>query len=82
MRENAERKAMRLLVSGRLTVEGVDTSTIRATCRGDSGQVYRVGYEPHAGWTCDCPAFGRCSHLLALMRVVLVPAPRQWAEAT
>ena len=36
---------------------------------------------PGAGWTCDCPAFGRCSHLLALMRVVLVPAQRQWAEA-
>jgi hypothetical protein len=81
MRENAERKAERLLVSGRLTLDWLDASTVRATCRGDSGEVYRVAYAPDAGWTCDCPAFGRCSHILALMRVVLVPSPRRWEDA-
>ena len=82
MRENAEAKAVRLLTCGRLTVEWLDATTIRGTCRGDSGEVYRVGYEPDTGWTCDCPAFGRCSHLIALQRVALVPSPRRWAEAT
>jgi uncharacterized Zn finger protein len=82
MRENADAKAVRLLTCGRLTVEWLDTVTIRAICRGDSGEVYALGYSPDRGWWCDCPAFGRCSHLLALMRVVvLAPAPRRWVEA-
>jgi hypothetical protein len=80
MREDAERKALRLLTSGRLVVELVDTERIRATVRGDSGQVYVVGYSPGPGWTCACPALNRCSHLLALQRVTLVPSPRRWAE--
>jgi uncharacterized Zn finger protein len=79
-REDAGTKATRLLNCGRLTVEWIDASTIRATCRGDSGEVYGVGYDPDAGWHCTCPSFGRCSHVLALQRVALVPSPRRWAE--
>jgi len=50
MRESAATKADRLLTCGRLTVEWLDASTIRATCRGDSGENYRAGYDPDAGW--------------------------------
>jgi hypothetical protein len=81
MRENASSKADRLLTCGRLTVEWIDASTIRATVRGDSAEVYRVGFQPGRGWSCTCAAFTRCSHVLALQRVALVPAPRRWAEA-
>ena len=65
-------KARRLLGEGRLTVRSAGPEGVRASCRGDSGQLYRVGYQPGA-WHCDCPALGRCSHLQALMLVVVVP---------
>lgn len=81
MRENAERKATRLLVHGRLAVTWLDSGQIRASCRGDSGELYAVGYAPDTGWTCNCPALSRCSHVMALQRVTLVPSPRRWSEA-
>jgi hypothetical protein len=73
LRENAERKSRRYLAEGRLTIERVDGAGIRATCRG-SGAVYRLGYQ-NARWFCDCPALGRCSHLLALQAVTVRERP-------
>ena len=70
MAEGAAEKAKRLLAEGRLTVEKVDNGLIFATCRGDSGEVYRLGWDPRASeWRCSCEARGRCSHLRALMLV-------------
>jgi hypothetical protein len=69
-RENAATKGRRLLVEGRLLVERVDGNAVRATCRGDSGAVYRLGHDG-AGWFCDCAARSTCSHLRALMLVTV-----------
>lgn len=71
-REDFTTKARRYLAEGRLTVLHVGNPTIDATCRRDSGELYRVGYAP-GGWACDCPAKGRCAHLQALMLVTLRP---------
>jgi hypothetical protein len=71
-REDFRTKAQRLLGEGRLTVQAVTGKEIRVTCRGDSGEVYRVGYS-RGGWSCDCAALGRCSHLQALMLVTIRP---------
>jgi len=71
VREAAETKARRLLADRRLTVELVEPGdgSIRATCRGDSA-TYALGWDPERGrWSCSCPAFGGCSHLIALMLV-------------
>jgi SWIM zinc finger len=70
MRESADVKAKRYLAEARLTVEQVDVNLVRATARG-SGAVYDVGWTPEYGWSCSCPARGRCSHLLALMLVTV-----------
>jgi uncharacterized Zn finger protein len=65
--ENAETKGRRYLVEGRLVVDHVDDGEIRARCRGN-GKVYRLGRN-RGEWYCDCPALGRCSHLVALQLV-------------
>jgi uncharacterized Zn finger protein len=78
MRENAEAKGRRYLAEGRLTVEWVDDVEVRATCLG-AGEVYRMGYTP-GGWWCDCPALGRCAHLVAIQLVAVRPQPRRWLE--
>jgi uncharacterized Zn finger protein len=70
VRENAHAKAARYLAEARLTVEQVNKDLVRATCRG-SGAVYDVGWTSMFGWSCSCPAKGRCSHLLALMAVTV-----------
>jgi uncharacterized Zn finger protein len=46
---------------------------IVAECRGDSGAVYMLGYDPgKKEWRCTCPAKTRaCSHILALMSVTV-----------
>jgi hypothetical protein len=75
VRENYLAKARRLLGEGRLTVEAVGVREVRASCRGDSGEVYSVRYAP-GGWSCDCEALGRCSHLQALMLVTVRPDGR------
>lgn len=67
-RESAEAKASRYLSQGRLIISRVAPGEVDATCRGD-GAVYRVGYR-RGQWFCDCPARGRCAHLLALGLVV------------
>jgi uncharacterized Zn finger protein len=72
VREDFRTKAVRYLGEGRLTVHRVGVATVRATCRGDSAEIYELGY---AGgrWSCTCPARTRCAHLQALMLVVLRP---------
>ncbi len=71
MRENAALKARRLLSEGRLEVRKVQAQEIRAYVRGDSAEVYEVGWDP-GGWSCSCEALGRCSHIQVLMLVTLV----------
>jgi uncharacterized Zn finger protein len=72
VRENAEAKARRLLVEGRLRVQAVDetSGTASAEGRGDSGMTYVVGRDEAGRWFCSCEAKGRCSHQIALMLVV------------
>lgn len=73
--EGAEVKGRRMLTEGRLTVKQAgDGLKIFAECRGDSGAVYKLGYDPRfKQWVCSCPALGkRCSHLVALKLVVAV----------
>ena len=63
-RETIDAKARRYLAEGRVTVEYADSGTVRASCRG-SVAVYRVGFGGGV-WRCDCPARGRCAHLVAV----------------
>jgi hypothetical protein len=70
VRESAASKACRYLAEGRLTVERVDQTIVRASCRG-SGAVYQVSWSPDSSWACSCPAKTRCAHLLALQAVVV-----------
>ena len=70
MRESVERKAERYLAERRLTIDVVSPDQIAATCRSD-GVVYSVGWTPSLGWSCSCPARGRCAHRLALQAVVV-----------
>jgi len=73
MPENAQDKGRRLLTEGRLIIERVDsTGYVQATCRGDSGEVYHLGFDPgRAQWRCTCPARSRCAHLVALQLVTV-----------
>ena len=70
MRESVPAKGRRLLTEGRLIVLEVSRGRVSATCRGDSGAIYRVGHDG-SGWSCTCEAKGRCSHLVALMLVTV-----------
>ena len=72
MRENADVKARRYLAEGRLVLEVVTASAVRATVRGD-GALHRVTWD-RGRWACSCPARGRCSHMFA---VGLVTAPER-----
>ncbi len=76
MRQNAELKAWRYLVQGRLEIQRVHYGDILARCMGDEGDVYLVLWDAQRrAWRCDCPAYGRrCAHVLALARVVRKPA--------
>jgi uncharacterized Zn finger protein len=65
-----EEKASAILSSGRLTVVEVNADRARAVCTGSAGDVYQLSYDA-AGWSCSCPARGRCSHLAAFRLVVL-----------
>lgn len=72
----AAEKARRLLPEGRLMIQRVDPEThlVIAQCRGDSGEVYYLGYDPtKSQWRCTCAEMkGNCSHLQALKLVVVV----------
>jgi uncharacterized Zn finger protein len=77
-RESADDKARRLLTEGRLIVRMVGnpgkSGWIVAECRGDSGDIYTLGYDPKGDgeWRCQCPNMnGTCSHLAALKLVVV-----------
>lgn len=71
-RESAAAKGRRYLAEGRLTVEHVGDGLVVASCRGDSGDVYALGYDPkRQQWHCTCPALRRCSHLVALQLVTV-----------
>ena len=75
-RENAQAKGRRMLTEGRLRVLRVERSgLIVAECRGDSGEVYDLGFDPGPReWRCTCLEMkGRCSHLIALMLVTTAP---------
>lgn len=79
-RKTADSKARRLLIEGRLDVTRHDVAgdhagLIVATCRGDSGTVYQLGYDPHQRqWRCTCQELrGNCSHLHALKLVTTTP---------
>ena len=73
-RESAAVKGRRLLTEARLTVERLNGDLIVASCRGDSGESYRLGHDPgRREWRCTCPAKTRCSHLTALMLVTRRP---------
>jgi uncharacterized Zn finger protein len=74
MRENARSKARRLLAEGRVTLRRIGPDAIVARVRGDSAREYAVAWNP-SGWFCPCDAVGRCSHILAVMLVVLEPLP-------
>lgn len=83
-RENAEAKGRRLLQEGRLHLRRVDPDDgsddprfpIVATCRGDSGDRYTLGWDQDLlEWRCTCEARGRCSHLVALQLVTVKPPP-------
>lgn len=72
MREDFRTKAVRYLGEGRLTVRRVGASTILASCRGDSAEIYDVAYDG-GRWSCSCPAKTRCCHQQALQLVTLRP---------
>ena len=67
-------KARRLLIEGRLNIVRRDGDNIWAECRGDSGEVYAVGYDSENlhDWVCSCPARSICSHVKALMLVTVL----------
>lgn len=72
-RENVRDKGARLLTSGRLRVVKVDGNLIVAECRGDSGEVYKLGHDRRRmQYRCTCPARGPCAHLTALWLVTAV----------
>lgn len=68
-------KAARLLISGRLIVHKVEVNRgqIYAECRGDSGAIYKLGFDPRGQgeWRCSCEARTICSHIKALQLVTV-----------
>lgn len=76
-REGAPEKGRRLLTEGRLNVLRRSGDDIEAEIRGDSGEVYRVGYRPDTTrWYCTCPVrTDACSHLVALRLVTVKIGP-------
>lgn len=75
--ETKEQKAQRYLSERRLIITHVvPDGKVVATCRGDGGEVYNLGWDPRGRgrWGCTCEAnadFHReCSHLIALKMVV------------
>jgi uncharacterized Zn finger protein len=75
-REDAATKARRYFGEGRVDVRHRIGAELRAYIRGDSGEVYQAGHV-RGSWFCDCPAYGRCSHLQALMLITTVVRPKE-----
>jgi hypothetical protein len=69
----AERKAMRLLIERRLELLTVrrEDGFVHAQCKGDSGKIYDLGFDPRRRqYRCTCEEMrGQCSHLAALKMV-------------
>lgn len=74
--KTAAEKALDLLIEARVMVKRVDPDSglVIAQVRGDSGAVYDCGRDPKNGqWRCTCPELrGKCSHLIAVKRVVAI----------
>jgi hypothetical protein len=69
-------RAADCLVEGRLVVEQVTGDLVVASCRDDSGEVYRLGHDPQAQeWRCTCAIRGTCPHLHALQLVTVRRTP-------
>ena len=80
-RETPLAKAKRYLAHGRLTVIRVDGDLADAIVQGDTGQ-HHVSHDPR-GWHCNCPAYGRCAHIVALQLVTIwTPSAPPTAAAT
>ena len=73
-REDAATKARRLLAEGRITLRHIGDDLVRADVRGDTARIYAVAWSP-AGWSCDCDAISRCSHIRSVQLVTLEPRP-------
>lgn len=72
MAETVADKGRRLLVDGRLRVKRVEGPLVVAECRGDTGKIYALGFDPRSSeWRCTCAATRQCSHLYALKLVIL-----------
>ncbi len=71
-REDARERGRRLAAEGRLVIRRVDETEILAVCRGDSGEIHRLGYRD-SRWWCDCEARTRCGHLYSLQLVTVAP---------
>jgi len=75
-RESRRVKAVRYLGEGRVILTAVGPGKVRASVRGDSGTIYRAGFQLGA-WTCDCQVrTDMCSHLIALRLVTAPEVPR------
>lgn len=72
-RESAPAKALRLLLTGRVSVLMLHRGRCFANVRGDSGRTYAVIYRGY--WRCECQAGARrCAHRRAVELVVDVAA--------
>jgi hypothetical protein len=72
-REDARTRGRRLVAEGRLIVSHVDPRSIAAVVRGDSGRIWRCGFDRARGWWCHCPALTKCAHIHCLQLVTLAP---------
>lgn len=62
-------KAVRYLAAGRVLLLEVAPARVAATVRGTADDPYLVVWTRLAGWTCTCPAYGACAHVLAVQAV-------------
>ena len=79
-REDRFAKADRLLVTGAVSILEVGPGHVLAEVVGDHG-TYVVEHEGR--WRCDCPAYGPCSHAIAIARVARIGEGRffPWISA-
>lgn len=65
-------KASRLLATRSVQVRYANQDTVAASVLGDHG-LHDIRWTRMTGWSCSCPAFGRCSHLEAVSSVTMRP---------
>lgn len=75
-RENAETKAWRLLITGRVVVRAVNARELLVVVRGETDE-YLVRWRRGVGYTCTCPARSTCSHRKAAALVTVPPRGEQ-----